>query len=159
VYFFLFVYTEETKKDRDELRQDPPAAQQQQLPFLHDTKRIPTHIEPAQTQAAPPAIESRNSIARATNETLIRTDSAQNISESLNRSTNRPAAVRATLDADRELRKDRDKLTPDALASQQQQRPSEHSLNQAPTHPKPIPTKAAEPEIEGPEIDLGGLIR
>jgi len=48
-------------------------------------------------------------------------------------------------------------LTPDSLASQQQ-RPSEHSLNQAPTHPKPTPTKAAEPEIEGPEIDLGGLI-
>ncbi|HXD34093.1 MAG TPA: MobF family relaxase [Pyrinomonadaceae bacterium] len=148
----------EVKKDRDELRQDRSAAQQTQLPFDHDIKQRPTHIEPAQTQAAPPAIESRNSIARATNETLIRTDSAQNLSESLNRSTNRPTALRATLDDDRELRKDRDKLTPDALASQQQ-RPSEHSLNQAPTHPKPTLTKAAEPEIEGPEIDLGGLIR
>jgi hypothetical protein len=56
-----------------------------------------------------------------------------------------------------ELKKDRDKLTPDSLAAQPQ-RPSEHKLNQAPTHPKPTPTKAAEPEIEGPEIDLG-LIR
>ena len=148
----------EVKKDRDELRQDRPATQQPQLPFDHDIKRIPTHVEPAQTQAAPPAIESRNSIARATNETLIRTDSAQNLSESLNRTTNRPPALRATLDDDRELQNHRDKLTPDALASQQQ-RPSEHNLNQAPTHPKPTPTKAAEPEIEGPEIDLGGLIR
>ena len=148
----------EVKKERDALRQDPPGPQQEQLPFDHDIKQRPPHIEPAQTQAAPPAIESRNSIARTTNETLIRTDSAQNLSESLNRSTNRPTALRATLDDDRELRKDRDKLTPDALASQQQ-RPSEHSLNQAPTHPKPTTTKAAEPEIEGPEIDLGGLIR
>jgi hypothetical protein len=32
-------------------------------------------------------------------------------------------------------------------------------LNQAPTHPAPTPTKAAEREIETPEIDLGGLIR
>jgi conjugative relaxase-like TrwC/TraI family protein len=148
----------EVKKDRDELRQDPPAAQQPQLPFDHDIKRIPTHIEPAQTQAAPPAIESRNAIARATSETLIRTDSAQNLSESLNRSTNQPTALGATLDDHREAKKDRDKLTPDSFASQQQ-RPSEHSLNQAQTHPKPTPTKAAEPEIEGPEIDLGGLIR
>jgi hypothetical protein len=147
----------EVKKDRDELRLDPPAAQQPQLPFDHDIKRIPTHVEPAQTQAAPPAIESRNSIARATNETLIRTDSAQNLSESLNRSTSQPTALGATLDDNRELKKHRDKLTPDSLASQQQ-RPSEHNLNQAPTRPNPAPTKAAELEIEGPEIDLG-LIR
>ena len=76
----------EVKRERDELRQDPPAAQQQQLPFDHDIEQSPTHIEPAQTQAAPPAIESRDSIARATYETLIHTDSAQNLSESLNRS-------------------------------------------------------------------------
>jgi hypothetical protein len=148
----------EVKKDRDELRQDLPAAQQPQLPFDHDIKRIPTHIKPAQTQAAPPAIESRNSIARATNETLIRTDSAQNLSESLNRSPNQQTALEAPLDDDRELKKDRDKLTPDSLAAQPQ-RPSEHNLNSAQTHPEPTPTKAAEPEIEGPEIDLGGLIR
>jgi hypothetical protein len=49
-------------------------------------------------------------------------------------------------------------LRQDSLASQPQ-RPSEHSLNQAPTHPDPAPTKVAEIEIEGPEIDLGGLIR
>jgi hypothetical protein len=91
-------------------------------------------------------------------ETLIRTDSAQNLSESLNRSTNQPTALEAPLDHDRELKKDRDKLTPDSLAAHPQ-RPSEHNLNQAPTHPDPAPTKAAELEIEGPEIDLGGLIR
>ena len=89
---------------------------------------------------------------------MIRTDSAQNLSESLNRSPNQQTALDATLDDDREIKRDHHKVTPDSLASQQQ-RPSEHSLNQAPTHPKPTPTKAAEPEIEGPEIDLGGLIR
>lgn len=49
------------------------------------------------------------------------------------------------------------KLPPDSLAAQSQ-RPSEHNLNPAPTHPDPAPTKAAELEIEGPQIDLGGLI-
>lgn len=78
----------EVKRDRDELQQDPPSAQQQQLPFDHDIEHSPAHIEPTQTQAAAPAIESRNSIARATPETLIRPDSAQNLSESLNRSPN-----------------------------------------------------------------------
>src|ERR1044072_6912224 len=135
-----------------------PSRQRNNPPFITIQSQFPPTINQETPQPPPPAIESRNSIARVTNETLIRTDSAQNLSESLNRSTNRPTAVRATLDDDRELRKDRDKLTPDALASQQQ-RPSEHSLNQAPTHPKPTLTKAAEPEIEGPEIDLGGLIR
>ncbi|HKU77767.1 MAG TPA: MobF family relaxase [Pyrinomonadaceae bacterium] len=148
----------EVEKDRDELRQDPPSAQQQQLPFDHHIQPSPTHIEPTQTQAAAPAVESRNAIARATPETLIRTDSAHNVSESLNRSPNQQTALEAPLDDDRELKKDRDRLTPDSLAAQPQ-RPSEHSLNQAPTHPKPAPTKAAEREIEAPEIDLGDLIR
>jgi ATP-dependent exoDNAse (exonuclease V) alpha subunit len=148
----------EVKKDRDELRQDPPAPQQEQLPFDHPLEQSPTHIEPAQTQAAPPAIASRDAITRATPETLIRTDSAQNLSESLNRSTNQQTAVEVTLDDDRELKKDHNKLNPDSFASQQQ-RPSDHSLNQAPTHRDSAPTKVAEHEIEGPEIDLGGLIR
>ena len=145
------------KRDRDELKQDPAAPQQQQLPFDHNIEQSPTHIEPAQIQAAAPAIESRDSITRATYQSLSHTDSAQNLSESLNRSPNQETAVEATLDDNRELKKDRDKLTPDSIASQQQ-RPSEHNLNQAPTHPDPAPTKAAEPAIEGPEIDLG-LIR
>jgi conjugative relaxase-like TrwC/TraI family protein len=148
----------EVKKERDELRQEPPAAQQQPLPFAHDIEHRPTHIEPAQTQAAPPAIASRNAIARATYEPPIHTDSAQNLRESLNRTTNQETVLEATLDDNRELKKDRDKLRQDSLASQPQ-RPSEHSLNQAPTHPAPTPTKAAEREIETPEIDLGGLIR
>jgi hypothetical protein len=143
----------EVKRER-ELRQDPPSAQQQQLPFDHDIQQSPTHIEPTQTQAAAPAIESRNAIARATPETLIRTDSAQNFSQSLNRSSNQET----TLDDDRELKKDRDKLSQDSPAVQSQGS-SEHNLNQAPTHPDPAPTKAVEREIEAPEIDLGELIR
>lgn len=35
----------EVEKDRDELRQDPPAPQQEQLPFDHDIQQSPTHIE------------------------------------------------------------------------------------------------------------------
>ncbi len=148
----------EVKKDRDELRQATPTPQQERLPFDHPIEQRPTHIEPVQNQAAAPAIASRDAIARATPETLIRTDSAQNLSESLNRSPNQQTALETTLDDDRELKRDRDKLSQDSLAAQPQ-RPSDHSLNQAPTHHDPAPAKAAEPEIEGPEIDLGGLIR
>jgi hypothetical protein len=144
----------EVKRERDELSQDPPSAQQHPLPFDHDIEQSPTHIEPVQTQAAPPAIASRDSIARVTYETPIHTESAQNLTESLNRSTIQETA----LDDDRELKKDHDKLSQNSLALPQQ-RPSDHSLNQTPTHPDPAPTKAAEREIEGPEIDLGGLIR
>jgi hypothetical protein len=82
----------EVKKERDELRQDLPAAQQQPLSFDHDIEQSPTHIEPVQTQPVPSAIESRDAIARATYETPIHTESAQNLSESLNHSTNREPA-------------------------------------------------------------------
>jgi len=61
------------------------------------------------------------------------------------------------LDDERELKKDRDKLTRDPLAPQQPL-PTEHSLGQAPTHTKPAPTKPAELEKEAPEIDLGALV-
>jgi hypothetical protein len=44
-------------------------------------------------------------------------------------------------------------LSQDCLAPQQQR-----SLEQTPTHPDPAPTKAAELEIEAPEIDLDFLI-
>jgi len=113
-------------------------------------------------------------VSRARYDALIYTDSTQNLSEALNREINKTTAVEAVqgngeslnrstiqetaLDDDRELKKDRDKLSQDSLALPQQ-RPSDHSLNQTPTHPDPAPTKAAEREIEGPEIDLGGLIR
>jgi hypothetical protein len=46
------------KKDRDTLIQNPPASQQQQLPFDHSLDQRPTHIEPAQTQAAELKIEA-----------------------------------------------------------------------------------------------------
>ena len=97
-------------------------------------------------------------VSRARYDALIYTDSTQNLSEALNREINKTTAVEAVQGNEREVKRERDKLTPDSLTSQQQ-RPSEHNLNQAPTHPKPTPTKAAKPEIEGPEIDLGGLIR
>jgi hypothetical protein len=61
------------------------------------------------------------------------------------------------LDDDREEKKDRNKLSPDSPASQQQ-RPFDHGAEQIPTRPEPASPKAAELEIEGPELDLGGLI-
>ena len=82
-------------------------------------------------------------------------DAEHNLSDTLNRATSKGNALEVILDDDREAKKDRNKLSQDSLASQQQ-RPSD--TNQAPTHPEPAPTKAAELEIEAPEIDLGGLI-
>ena len=94
-------------------------------------------------------------ISRARHDAQIYTDSAQNLRDTLNRSTNKESAIEATRDSLLDLRKELDKLRRDPLAPQQQ--PStEHSLTQTPTHTAPAPTKAAELEIEGPEIDLGG---
>jgi ATP-dependent exoDNAse (exonuclease V) alpha subunit len=97
-------------------------------------------------------------LSRARDEALIYTDSTQNLRDSLSRTTNKESAQEAIRESLVDLKRDRPDLTRDPLAPQQQ-RPSEHSLDHAPTHPKPTATKAAEPEIEGPEIDLGGLIR
>ena len=96
-------------------------------------------------------------ISRARYDALIYTDSVQNLRDTLNRSTNKESAIEATRDSLLDLRKELDKLRRDPLAPQQQ--PStEHSLTQTPTHTAPAPTKAAEPQIEGPELDLVGLI-
>jgi hypothetical protein len=136
---------------------DPPAPQQQQLPFDHSLDQRPTYPEPAQTQAATFATDIPNEIARARYEPAISTESAQNLQEALDRGVNHATPLEATQDDAHEVKKDRDKLTQDSLASQQQ-RPSEHSLNQAPTHTNPAPTKAAELEKEAPEIDLGLIL-
>ena len=137
---------------------EPPAPQQQQLPFDHSLEQRPTYPEPAQNQAATFATEIPIEIARARYEPAISTESTQNLQEALDRGVNHATPLDATQDDAHEVKKDRDKLSQDSLASQQQG-PSEHNLNQAPTHPAPAPTQAAELEIEGPEIDLGGLIR
>ena len=92
-------------------------------------------------------------ISRTRYEPAISAESAQNLQEALDRDVNHATPLEATQDDAHEVKKDRDKLTHDSLASQQQ-RP----LEQTATHPDPAPTKAAELEIEGLEIDLGGLI-
>jgi hypothetical protein len=97
-------------------------------------------------------------LSRARDEALIYTDSTQNLRDSLSRTTNKESAQEAIRESLVDLKRDRPDLTRDPLAWQQQL-PTEHSLDQAPIHTEPPPTKAAEPEIEGPEIDLGGLIR
>jgi ATP-dependent exoDNAse (exonuclease V) alpha subunit len=144
----------ERKEDRDKVIKEPPAPQQQQLPFDHSLDQHPTYPEPAQTQAATFATDVPIEIARVKYEPAISTESAQNLQEALDRGVNHATPLEATQDDAHEVKKDRDKLSQDSLASSQQQRP----LEQTPTHADPAPTKAAELEIEGPEIDLGGLI-
>ena len=143
----------EVRKEREKLPQELPAPQQQQLPYDHSIDQSYTHIEPVRTQAAPVAVESRDAIARARYEPAISTESAQNLQEALDRGVNHATPLAATQDDAHEVKKDRDKLSQDSLASQQQ-RPLEQTL----THADPAPTKAAEREIEAPELDLGGLI-
>ncbi|HEU4714805.1 MAG TPA: MobF family relaxase [Pyrinomonadaceae bacterium] len=148
----------ERKEDREKVIKEPPAPQQQQLPFDHSLEQRPTYPEPAQTQPATFATDIPMEIARARYEPAISTESMQNHQQTLDRALNHATPLEATQDDAHEVKKDRDKLSQDSLVPQQQG-PSEHNLNQAPTHPDPSPTKAVEPEIEGPEIDLGGLIR
>ncbi len=94
-------------------------------------------------------------LSRPRDEALIYTDSAQNLREALNRGTNKESAIEATRESLFDLKRDRPDLTRDPLAPQQQPL-TEHSLEQAPTHTEATPTKAAELEIEGPEIELDG---
>jgi len=131
----------ETNKDRDKLIQNPPAPQQQQLPFDHGVEQSPTHPEPVHSHAA----------------NLLRTEFT---GLSLADRTTKPRL--ATLYDEHEVKKDRDKLTQDPLAAHQQQS-SDRSLDQtsahhSPTHTDLAPTQAAELEIEGPEIELGSAL-
>jgi ATP-dependent exoDNAse (exonuclease V) alpha subunit len=143
----------ERKEDREKVIKEPPAVLQQQLPFDHSLDQRPTYPEPAQTQAATFATEIPIEIARARYEPAISTESPQN-HQTLDRALHHATPLEATQDDAHEVKKDRDKLTQDSLASQQQHRP----LEQTPTHAAPAPTKAAELEIEAPEIDLGALM-
>jgi conjugative relaxase-like TrwC/TraI family protein len=142
--------------DRSTNKESAIEAIQQQLPF-NRVEQSPTHPEPAPTRAAELTTEIPIAIARARYEVPTHNDAEHNVSDTLNRATSNGNGHEVILDDDREAKKDRNKLSQDSLASQQQ-RPSDHSLNQAPTHPEPAPTKTAELEIEGPDIDLGGLI-
>jgi ATP-dependent exoDNAse (exonuclease V) alpha subunit len=144
----------ERKEDREKVIKEPPAPQQQQLPFDHSLDQRPTYPEPAQTQAAVLPTEIPIEISRARYEPAIFTESTQNQQQTLDRALNHATPLDATLDDAHEVKKDRDKLSQDSLASQQQHRP----LEQTPTHAAPAQTKAAELEIEAPEIDLGALM-
>jgi hypothetical protein len=143
----------ERKEDRENVIREPPAPQQQPLPFDHSLDQAPTHPEPAQTQAAVLPTEIPVEISRVRHEPAISTDSAQALQEALDRGVNHATPLDATQDDAHEVKKDRDKLTQDSLAAQQQ-RP----IEQTATHPDPAQTKATELEIEAPELDLGALI-
>jgi ATP-dependent exoDNAse (exonuclease V) alpha subunit len=144
----------ERKEDREQVIKEPPAPHQQQLPFDHSLDQRPTYPELAQTQAATFATEIPIEISRARYEPAIATESAQNLQEALDRGVNHATPLEARQDDAHEVKKDRDKLSQDSLAPQQQQR----SLEQTQTHTNPAPTKAAELEKEAPEIDLGALV-
>jgi ATP-dependent exoDNAse (exonuclease V) alpha subunit len=139
------------KEPREQVIKEPPAPQQQQLPFDHSLDQRPAYPEPAQTQAATFATKIPIEISRARYEPAISTESAQTVQEALDRGVNHATPLEATHGDAHEVKKDRDKLSQDSLAPQQQQA-------QTPTHPDPAPTKAAELEIEGPEIDLGLIL-
>ncbi len=143
----------ERKEDREKVINEPPAPQQQQLPFDHSLDQRPTYPEPAQIQAATFATEIPIEIARTRYEPAISTESAQNLQEALDRGVNHATPLEATQDDAHQIKKDRDKLSKDSLASQQQA-----PLAQTQTHPDPAPTKAAELEIEAPELDLGLIL-
>ncbi len=144
---------ERERKDRDKAIQDRPAPQQQPLPFDHDIEQSPTHPEPAQTQAAILPTEIPIEISRARYEPAISTEPPPSLQGALDRGLTHATPLDATPDGKHEVKKDRDKLSQDSLASQQQ-RP----LEQTPTLADPAPTKTAELEIEAPELDLGDLI-
>lgn len=141
----------ERTQDREQVIKEPPAPQQQQLPFDHSLDQRPTYPEPAQTQATTFATEIPIEISRARYEPAIATESAQTVQEALDRGVNHTTPLEATQHDAHEVKKDRDKLSQDSLAPQQQQA-------QTQTHPDPAPTKAAELEIEGPELDLGLIL-
>jgi hypothetical protein len=143
--------------DRSTNKESAIEATQQQLPFDHGVEQSPTHPAPAPTRAAELTTEIPIAISRARYEVPAHSDAEHNLSDTLNRATGNGNAHEVTLDDDREAKKDRDKLTQDSLASQQR-RPSDHGVVPTPTHLEPAPTKAAELQIEGPELDLGGLI-
>ena len=154
------IYTESAPNlgvslDRSTNKESALEAIQQQLPFDH--QQSPTHPEPAPTRTAEQTTNIPIEISKASYEVPAHSDAERNLSDTLNRATSNGNGHEVMLDDNREATKDRNKLSQNSLASQQQ-RPSDHSLTQVQTHPDPAPTKAAELEIEGPEIDLGGLI-
>ena len=132
-------------------------ATQQQLPFDHSLAHTSTPPQPVPTKAAELTTAIPIEISRARYEVPTPSVAERNSSETLNRATSKDTALEGTLDDDREMKKDRDKLTRDPLAPQQPS--TAHSLNQATTHTNPAPTKTAELEKEAPEIDLGALVR
>jgi conjugative relaxase-like TrwC/TraI family protein len=155
------IYTESAPNlgvslDRSTNKESALEAIQQQLPFDH--QQSPTYPEPAPTRTAEQTTNIPIEISKARYEVPAHSDAEQNPSNTLNRATSNGNAHEITLDDDHEAKKDRNKLSQDSLASQQQ-RPFDHGAEQTRTHPDPAPTKTAELEIEGPEIDLGGLIR
>ena len=157
------IYTESAPNlgvslDRSTNKESALEATQQQLPFDDRLVQSPTHPEPAPTRAAELTTEIPIEISRARYEVPSHSEAEHNLSDILNRATSQNNGLEVILDDDHEAKNDRNKLSQDSLASQQQ-RPFDHGAEQTTAHPKPTPTKAAEPEIEGPEIDLGGLIR
>jgi len=155
------IYTDSTQNlglslERSTNKETAIEATQQQLPFDHSLAHTSTPPQPAPTKAAELTTAIPIEISRARYEVPTPSVAEHNSSETLNRATSKDTALEGTLDDDREMKKDRDKLTRDRLAPQQPS--TAHSLNQATTHTNPAPTKAAELEKEAPEIDLGALV-
>jgi conjugative relaxase-like TrwC/TraI family protein len=105
----------------------------------------------------PFAPQQQLGISRAREEVLVYTNSTQNLDETLNRGTDKAMTLEATMDDLHDRRQDRNQLTHNPLAPQQQLQ-TQHSLDQSPTHIDSTQTQAAELVVEGPEIELGGAL-
>lgn len=105
----------------------------------------------------PFAPQQQLGVSRAREEALVYTNSTQNLNETLNRGTDKETALEATMDDLHDRRQDRDQLPHNPLAPHQQL-PTEHSLDQNPTHIDSTQTQAPEIAIESPEIELGGAL-
>jgi hypothetical protein len=106
-------------------------ATQQQLPFDHSRAHTSTPPQPAPTKAAELTTAIPIEISRARYEVPTPSVAERNSSETLNRATSKDTALEGTLDDDREMKKDRDKLTRDPLAPQQPS--TDHSFKPQPT--------------------------
>lgn len=92
-------------------------------------------------------------LSRAREEALIYTDSTHNLSESLNRATNKEMALEATKGNSRDIQQNRNELTNDHLAAHDEPH-KDHGMDQNSAQIDPTQAKAAElaVESEGEEI-------
>jgi ATP-dependent exoDNAse (exonuclease V) alpha subunit len=98
-------------------------------------------------------------VSRAREEALIYTDSTQNLSETLNRSTNKETALEATKGNSRNIQQDRNELSDDPLATHEQAHNERvHGINENSPQIDATQTQAAGLAIESEEAELAAAL-